>query len=154
MGKISLWRVVAGGILAGAVIMGGHLAGGYLFAVQIGADRTVMLSVQRLFPLWSHIPEFLFGILIAWLYAAIRPRMGAGPRTGIIAGSVAWLAGYMYPWAPLVIAMPKELLSIAMPKAWLAGGVAVILWSLAGCVVAGWLAGWVYREKRAGRRRR
>ena len=31
------------------------------------------------------------GILSVWLYAAIRPRFGPGPRTALIAGFVVWV---------------------------------------------------------------
>ena len=34
---------------------------------------------------------FLVGILLIWLYAAIRPRYGAGPGTAVLAGVAAAL---------------------------------------------------------------
>ena len=36
--------------------------------------------------------DFLMGILVVWTYAAMRPRLGAGPKTAIIAGLVPYLA--------------------------------------------------------------
>ena len=33
----------------------------------------------------------VMGIGLIWLYAAIRPRYGPGPRTAAIAGFVMWL---------------------------------------------------------------
>jgi len=35
--------------------------------------------------------DFALGILLVWLYAAIRPRFGPGPATAIRAGLAAWL---------------------------------------------------------------
>ncbi len=35
--------------------------------------------------------DFVLGILLVWLYAAIRPRFGPGPATAIRAGLFAWL---------------------------------------------------------------
>ena len=36
--------------------------------------------------------DFLFGILIVWTYAAMRPRFGPGPKTALIAGITLYLA--------------------------------------------------------------
>src|SRR5205823_11963536 len=38
---------------------------------------------------------FLIGILAIWLYAAIRPRYGAGPKTALCAGLAVWSLGYL-----------------------------------------------------------
>lgn len=35
--------------------------------------------------------DFVLGVLLVWLYAAIRPRFGPGPATAIRAGLFAWL---------------------------------------------------------------
>ena len=40
---------------------------------------------------------FLIGIFAVWLYAAIRPRYGAGPKTALCAGSAVWGVGYLMP---------------------------------------------------------
>jgi hypothetical protein len=34
--------------------------------------------------------DLLAGVLLAWLYAAMRPRFGPGPRTAIYAALVEW----------------------------------------------------------------
>ena len=142
MGKISVGRVALGGIAGGCAIMGAHIAGGYE-VVQAGRETAIMVSVGSVHGFWGHASEFVLGFLVSWLYAAIRPRLGAGPRTAIVAGLVAWLIGYVFPWlrmAPLI------------PLRWLAGGAVILLWALVGCVVAGWLAGWIYRERGPARR--
>ena len=33
---------------------------------------------------------FLLGILMVWLYAAVRPRLGPGPKTAVIVAVLAW----------------------------------------------------------------
>ena len=38
---------------------------------------------------------FLVGIFAVWLYAAIRPRYGAGPKTALCAGAAVWGLGYL-----------------------------------------------------------
>lgn len=39
---------------------------------------------------------FLIGILIVWLYAAIRPRFGPGMKTATYAALVIWLCGLFF----------------------------------------------------------
>jgi hypothetical protein len=39
---------------------------------------------------------FLIGILIVWLYAAIRPRFGPGMKTATYAALVVWLCGLFF----------------------------------------------------------
>jgi hypothetical protein len=34
--------------------------------------------------------DFVFGLLLVWLYAAIRPRFGPGARTALRAAAFAW----------------------------------------------------------------
>lgn len=36
------------------------------------------------------IMDFVIGILLVWLYAAIRPRFGPGPKTAMYAGLFVW----------------------------------------------------------------
>ena len=37
--------------------------------------------------------DFALGILLVWLYAAIRPRFGAGVATAVKAAVFAWMLG-------------------------------------------------------------
>jgi peptidoglycan/LPS O-acetylase OafA/YrhL len=37
------------------------------------------------------IMDFVLGMLLAYTYAAMRPRFGAGPKTSIIAAVVLWI---------------------------------------------------------------
>jgi hypothetical protein len=39
--------------------------------------------------------DLLFGILLVWTYAAMRPRFGAGAKTAMIAGLQVWLVGLL-----------------------------------------------------------
>jgi dipeptide/tripeptide permease len=38
---------------------------------------------------------FATGVLIVGVYAAIRPRLGAGPKTAICAGLIIWATAYV-----------------------------------------------------------
>ena len=37
------------------------------------------------------------GIVLIWIYAAIRPRFGAGVKTAILAGLAVWVIGSLLP---------------------------------------------------------
>lgn len=94
-------RVILGGLLAGVVINGvEYIANGVLMK---GAWAQAMQALGR--PegfttgaiLMFVVCGFLLGIASVWLYAAIRPRYGAGPNTAIRAGVVAWAIGSLIP---------------------------------------------------------
>lgn len=94
MGKISWGRVVVGGIVAGIVlnvadflVYGKLLAPDFAAAMQaLGKPATAMSGAVTLFV----VLDFVYGIALLWLYAAMRPRFGAGPKTAAIAGLAVW----------------------------------------------------------------
>ncbi len=43
--------------------------------------------------------RFAVGVGVVWLYAAIRPRFGAGPRTAMLAGLAMWLGTFVFSFA-------------------------------------------------------
>jgi hypothetical protein len=43
------------------------------------------------------VAGFIWSILGIWLYAAIRPRYGAGPKTAMCAATAAWYFSYLWP---------------------------------------------------------
>jgi hypothetical protein len=100
MGRINTARVIIGGLVAGLVINIGETL---LNAVVLAEEMTAIAARFNL-------PEmgggtiglfvllcFLLGILTIWLYAAIRPRFGPGPKTAVLAGTTIWLAAYLFP---------------------------------------------------------
>ncbi len=94
MGKINMLGVVWCGLLAGAVL---NVIDLILFGVVLKNQyNAAMLALNKpamttdLF-IWFVIMDFLFGIFLVWLYAAIRPRFGAGPRTAVWAGLAMWV---------------------------------------------------------------
>jgi hypothetical protein len=46
------------------------------------------------------VTTIVLGLLLAWLYAAIRPRYGPGPMTALRAGTFLWVATWLiyYVW--------------------------------------------------------
>jgi hypothetical protein len=81
---------------------------------------------------------FLVGFLAIWLYAAIRPRYGAGPGTAALAGVAAGLLFGIFP----DIGWGLTLRFIA-GRVWAADGVV----SLVAIVIATVLGAWVYKEQ-------
>lgn len=91
-------KVVAGGLLAGLLFnVGDFLINTVILAAEnqamltkLGLDPAAMESVSGMVP-WIVI-DFLFGLLVVWTYAAIRPRFGPGVQTAVIAGLIPFLA--------------------------------------------------------------
>jgi len=144
MGKISGWRVLAGGILAGLIILieQGLVSSRLLASVwqamakeglvvgMAGAGRAITATL---------VIDLAVGILIAWLYAAVRPRLGAGLKTAIVVGLVTWLMVF---------------LQYAAAYAWMPGFRPAVplsaLGDLFGYLVGAAVAGWVYAERGEG----
>jgi hypothetical protein len=95
MGRTN-WRLVfLGGLLAGIVLV---VLGYVAWAIYLNRIWNDALE-----PFGHRIPEsigfhilwiicyLIGGILAVWLYAAIRPRYGAGPKAALLAGLVFWV---------------------------------------------------------------
>jgi hypothetical protein len=134
MGKINMQGVVVGGLVAGVVLnvfdfvlYGMILKDDYDAALQ--ALGKAAMSTNLI--IWFVVLDFLFGIFLIWLYAAIRPRFGAGPRTAVYAGLALWvLFGLLHALAEAPMGLfPQRLYVIGTlvflvqaPLAALAGG--------------------------------
>ena len=96
MSRINVPRVITGGVIAGVVLFIVDVA---LYGVILKAPMAVAMA--KLPPmsdawrsgevLWYMFVDLAAGILLLWLYAASRPRFGAGPGTAAIAGLTGWL---------------------------------------------------------------
>ena len=104
---INASKVVVGGLAAGVVlnvidfitnkwILGSRMAAEMNAAVPGLADRMMGKGAMITYI----VVDFLIGILLVWLYAAIRPRFGPGPRTAFYAALFAWVFGSIiyYSW--------------------------------------------------------
>ena len=93
MGKINMGRVLIGGLAAGLVM---NISEFLLNAVVLAKDLEAAMRRINLPPAGGAaiiimiVLTFITGIVTVWLYAAIRPRFGAGPKTAIIAGLIVW----------------------------------------------------------------
>jgi hypothetical protein len=97
MGKINLQRVLVGGLLAGIVlsILDVSLYGVVLKAPMAAAwqafGKPTMTNHQRSLEVPTSVfLDFVSGIFLVWVYAAIRPRFGAGAWTAVKTGFVGW----------------------------------------------------------------
>jgi hypothetical protein len=139
MGKINATRVILGGLLAGLVI---NIAETVLNLFVFSADMSAMLKERNLPEIGGSaiggfvVLCFLLGIVTVWLYAAIRPRYGAGPGTAITAALAVWFTAYIFP----------QVGNVLMGMYGMRLMVIGLLWGL-GEIVLGALAGaYVYRE--------
>jgi apolipoprotein N-acyltransferase len=139
MSRINSAKVVLAGLLAGLVI---NISETILNTIVAGQAMEEALRARNLPPVGgAQIAGFVFfafliGIFTVWLYAAIRPRFGAGPKTAVIAGLAVWFSAYFY---PSIVDMLMGLFPMKITALGLGWGlVEIILASLAG--------GWAYTE--------
>jgi hypothetical protein len=87
MGKINWPRLIFGGVVAGLIINAfEYVLNGVVLAKDMEAatnalGRHIGGPELLMFTTWA----FLVGIVAVWLYAAIRPRYGAGPKAAVCA---------------------------------------------------------------------
>jgi len=100
MRKINMGRVIIGGIVAGIVAdILGYLVDGILLAPRWAEGNKALghtnFSANQW--IWFNLLGLVTGIALIWIYAAIRPRFGAGVKTAVIAGLTVWVVGYLLP---------------------------------------------------------
>lgn len=91
-------KMIVGGLVAGLVLNVGDFlintqllaADNAAFLQRLNIDPATMETFAGMLP-WIVI-DFLFGLLLVWNYASIRPRYGPGVSTAIIAGVIPFLA--------------------------------------------------------------
>lgn len=131
------------------VLLGGLLAG-ILLAVGEAVLGTVVLSGEwqqtsvdpeaTTYGTWQSLAVisvvFVNGFVLTWLYAAIRPRFGPGPKTAIIAGLALWAVG----WALMGLSLTFS--GMVTPRIALVSAV----WGLFEVPLAALAGAWLYRE--------
>ena len=95
---INTKKVWVGGIVAGVVLtVIDFVTNGLIFADQNAAALNALnpdlaANVEGAGPAVAFvILDLLFGVVLVWTYAAMRPRFGAGARTAMLAGLQIWL---------------------------------------------------------------
>lgn len=140
MNKINFTRVLLGGLVAGVVLNIGEII---LNDVILGTQMKDFL--RRL-----NVPEpggslvavaviltLVIGVVIVWVYAAMRPRLGPGPKTAICAGVIAWIFVCVYCGVinGIILQAPTNFLIIG------------IVWCFFEYVLAAIAGAWLYKEE-------
>ncbi|HEU4724371.1 MAG TPA: hypothetical protein VFU59_03640 [Candidatus Eisenbacteria bacterium] len=91
-------RLLLGGLAAGILLVAtgvglGHGVLGAEYVRAFASHRAHPVNVVTV--LENTSLRLLYGFLVVFLYAAIRPRFGAGPRTAILAALVLWVAAIL-----------------------------------------------------------
>ncbi len=136
MAGINAGRVIGGGLVAGLVmnVVDGVTNGVILTARWDAESKRLGLDMSQqpqALAGWLTY-DFVAGIALLWLYAAIRPRFGAGAKTAIIAGLALWFITHLA-FAAWVF---NGLYSFGIVAASTVGGlVAAVAGGLAGCAL-------------------
>jgi hypothetical protein len=94
---MNIKRVITGGMLAGFVIVTGEIARNVLLGggpSPSGGSMPLGVFILR---------GVSLGLFCVLLYAAIRPRLGPGPKSAITTGILVFLVGTLFP--PFGLAM-------------------------------------------------
>ena len=140
MGKINTGRVILGGLLTGLIINIGEFV---LNEPILGEEwASAMEALNKPAMGGTAIATFvvlgfLLGIATIWLYAAIRPRFGPGPKTAICAGLFVWFFSYLYINIGMIGTglFPTNLL------------ITTIVWGLFQIPIATMAGAWLYNEE-------
>jgi len=136
MNKVNLMQVLRCGLVTGLVWTLLSIA---LIAL-VGSDFMALVSGDRLVRPAGALQTFFIlsniaaGFWTMWLYAAIRPRYGPGPRTALIAALAWWIIASMQGVKWIV------LLGVPLHAAW------PMLATLPAIMIATMAGAWGYRE--------
>jgi len=139
MNRINMGRVLIGGLLAGLIVnFGEFILNGVLLAEEMNAAMAA-LNRPPINPgmiVWFVVFGFGLGVMLVWVYAAIRPRFGAGVKTAVCASTLVWGLAYLYPNLFMIIIglFPQGMM------------VLVTIWGLVEITIAGIAGAWLYSE--------
>lgn len=140
MGKINWGRVLLGGIIAGLIINAVEFVMNmYVFAAEWAEVMKSFGKSSEFGPgpiIVFNLIGFAAGIGAVWVYAAIRPRYGAGVKTAICAGLALW---FFYGLLPSAGFLAMDLFPARLIYAGLA-------YFLVEAVVATVVGAWLYKE--------
>ena len=119
MRNINLGRVLLGGLVTGLVL---NLFEFLLNAVVLSSQMEADLKRMNLTPpgggfvAYAVGMTFVFGIIAILLYALIRPRLGAGPKTAIVTALILWFGIYAYAGVinMMLIAIPANIILLIL----------------------------------------
>ena len=140
MSRINFGRVLLGGILAGVVLNVGEYL---LNEVVMGAEMREMMAKHNFvmptgpsFMIMAVGVTLVMGIVMVWVYALVRPRLGPGPKAAIVAAVIMWFGVYLYNAGFFIMIFGTPLKSMLIACVW-----GLVEYSLAAIAGA-----WVYKE--------
>ena len=141
MGRINVGRVILGGVVAAIIIDASETVAAFVFQAQ---GEEIMANLGLAPPsagvmVTFVVLGFVMGVALVWLYAAVRPRFGPGPKTAVIVGIFFWLVAYFLP-------LLGDNLMGMMPTSMMIAGSS---WGLVEICVAALAGGWIYSEGEA-----
>jgi hypothetical protein len=137
--KMNFGRVFLGGLLAGLIMNIGE----FLLNTKVLGPQMMAFFSQHGFKdpgsnfiVVAVILTFVLGIVAVWLYALIRPRLGPGVKTAIVAAFILWFGIYLYSGiiGMLLFGTPMNMLIIGC------------VWGLVEYIIATIAGAWVYKE--------
>ena len=128
-------RIVQAGLIAGVLLnLFGWLGNAFLLreAWREAVPRAPLAQREKTevlrHSLVSLIPDFVYGIALAWLYVAVQPRLKPGMGTAMKAALLIWAVGVMTTYVgiansgllPAKLSMATSLLALVsfLPAAW------------------------------------
>ncbi|MDA7949411.1 MAG: hypothetical protein MPJ78_18275 [Hyphomicrobiaceae bacterium] len=141
--KMNLSRVLLGGALSGLVLNIGEYVLNHIVVAQLspGAGTEPASAEFSVGQIASGVAiMFVFGLALIWIYAAIRPRFGPGPKTAVIAGLAVWSIAWLLTGASFINVgiFPADQMLVS------------IIWGLVEVPLAAIAGAWLYREDDAG----
>ena len=139
MGQIHIGSVLKGGLAAGLIM---NISEFILNVPVAGAQMEAELASHNLPPVSTAAiamftaVTFLLGIATVWLYAAIRPRLGPGPKTAMVAGLVVWALSYAYSGVFFYMLGTQSMELVLLG----------VVWSAIEMIIASSVGGYLYTE--------
>jgi hypothetical protein len=140
---INTSKVLVGGLAAGVVA---NIVGFVLFGMLLGprfeAEAVAVAPVLQGRGMTGGaiainvVATFAVGILLVWLYAAMRPRFGPGMRTAACAAMAVWVCGFVFHIDWLIV-------GLMTPATYGMASIAAFIQVIAAAAIGGML----YREE-------
>lgn len=135
---INTKKVIVGGLAAGVVMNICDFLINMMFGEQMKAASNnfkpglgdAMATMPGSIMAGYVIMDLVIGMLLAYMYAAMRPRFGAGAKTAIIAALILWIFGSIVSANYLVMGMMSRSL-------WLTFGLIYLVCLIIASLVAG-----------------
>jgi len=139
MRGINVGRWILGGLVAGVVIWLIEGAASMLYmgvAEAALAEHGFAMDLTAGFIAATVLVSVITGLVLIFVYAAMRPRFGAGARTAVVAAVTLWSGGYL-----------MTLIGYGMIGLYPSG--LLVIWGaigLAEMIMASLVGGMIYRE--------